>query len=53
VGLFADLAETAARFAQPAGEPVRPESDRHALYQPLVERYIQMQDLLAGFYGQP
>jgi hypothetical protein len=30
---------------------VRPESGRHALYQPLVERYIQMQELLAEFYS--
>jgi xylulokinase len=51
VGLFGDLAETAARYAQPAGEPVRPEADRHALYQPLITRYIQMQDLLAEYYS--
>jgi xylulokinase len=50
-GLFDDLAETAARHAQPAGQAVVPGPAAQAIYQPLVERYIQLQDLLAGFYA--
>jgi xylulokinase len=50
-GLFDDLAETAALHAQPAGEPTRPGSARREVYDRLIERYIETQAMLAGYYG--
>ena len=49
-GIFDDLAEVAGRAAQPAGDPLRPDPDNHALYQPYVQQHIAWQELLsAGF----
>jgi xylulokinase len=50
VGVFPDLAEVAARAASPEGAAILPRPDVHAVYQPLVEKYIGWQSLLsAGF----
>ena len=43
VGLFTDLAETAARSTQADGQPICPRSEQHAIYRPLAAGYIQMQ----------
>lgn len=50
VGLFDDLAAVASEHAQPAGEPLRPESQHHAIYQRLVEKYIALQTNLNGYF---
>ena len=50
VGIYEDLAEVAARHAQPEGEPIYPDEARHAAYAPLVRQYIEMQaQLRDGF----
>jgi len=46
VGIFLDLAEIASRHARPAGEPLTPNLENHELYQPLVEKHIQLQQTL-------
>ena len=51
VGLFDDLAETAARTTLPEGEPVRPREDKHAAYRSLVERYVRLQDGLVDIFN--
>ncbi|MEZ4519532.1 MAG: FGGY-family carbohydrate kinase [Chloroflexota bacterium] len=51
-GIYDDLASTAMEFTQPAGDPIRPSADAHAIYQPLVDRYIQLQQALTEFYTQ-
>jgi xylulokinase len=48
VGLYTDLAEVAARSSQPDGAPARPHPERYQAYQPLVARYIQLQQSLHG-----
>jgi xylulokinase len=54
VGLFDDLQAKALESALPAGEPVQPDAERHALYQPIVEQYIAMQaNLAAGYHEEP
>lgn len=45
-GIFSDLAEVASRHAQPAGNPIIPSVDKQAIYRPLVEKYIQLQQTL-------
>ena len=47
-GLFDDLAARALESAQPDGAPILPDAERHATYGPLVERYIELQQVLAG-----
>jgi xylulokinase len=49
-GIFPDLVQVALEHAQPAGEPAAPDPERHALYQPLVARYIQLQETLADTF---
>lgn len=49
-GLFDDLASRAAGCALPAGEPARPSAENHARYEPLVVKYIEMEELLDRFY---
>jgi xylulokinase len=51
-GLFSDLATKALESAQPSGAPILPDPDRHALYQPLVKRYITWQENLASYAGR-
>jgi xylulokinase len=50
VGLFDDLAETAYKFATPAGSPVNPDENLNAQYQPHVSRFIELQEILATTY---
>lgn len=49
-GLFDDLAAAAEATARPEGAPFRPQPAVQAHYRPLVERYIAMQELLAGYF---
>ena len=51
VGLFDDLAETAAATTKPQGKPIPPRAEVHEVYQPLAERYIGWQDTLSGAFG--
>jgi xylulokinase len=50
VGLFDDLAEVAARHAQPDGDPARPQPEHHAIYKPLIEKYIKLQSTLSQMF---
>lgn len=52
VGLFNNLAETAAAFAMPNGQPALPRPDIHQVYQPLVEKYIGWQQTLHQAFRQ-
>jgi xylulokinase len=49
-GVIGDLAAHAEAAAVEAGAPALPDPARHALYQPLVEKYIQMQGMLEEFF---
>ncbi len=49
-GIFDDLAEVAAQHAQPLSEPVRPQPDVHAAYQPLAARYIEIEARLSDTF---
>ncbi len=49
-GIYDDLAATAAAHAQPAGSPLRPSAERHALYRPLVDRHVALQQQLAEIF---
>lgn len=51
-GIYEDLAATAMEHARPAGSSIRPSADNQAIYQPLVERYIRLQQALTEFYTQ-
>ena len=51
-GLIENLAEHASQTAIPDGAVVRPDADRHLAYQPLVERYIQMESMLNRFFTE-
>ena len=53
VGIYDDLATTAAEHAKPAGPPIRPSAANHALYRPLVDRHIQLQEHLVGAFAGP
>ena len=50
-GIYDDLAATAAAHAQPAGSPLRPSPERHALYRPLVDRHVALQQQLAEIFA--
>lgn len=45
-GIFSDLAEVAARHAQPEGEPIWPQTAVSQTYQPLIGQYIEWQATL-------
>jgi xylulokinase len=47
VGLFDDLAAKALESAKPSGDPIQPDANTHALYQPLIEQYTALQADLA------
>lgn len=47
VGIFNDLAEMAARSTGLDGSPFTPRPEAQALYQPLVEKYIHLQQMLS------
>jgi xylulokinase len=49
-GIYDDLAATAAEHAWPAGEPIRPSVENHAIYRPLVDRHIALQAQLAEIF---
>jgi xylulokinase len=49
-GMIDDLAAHAEATAVTAGPPARPDAARHEVYQPLVEKYIQMEAMLNQFY---
>jgi xylulokinase len=51
-GIFDDLAEAAEQHAQPKGGAFQPISENHSTYQPLIERYIHTQELLANYYRE-
>jgi hypothetical protein len=54
VGAFPDLAEAAARATIPDGDPVAPDSETHARYQPLVDQYMRWQETFSrAFAGLP
>ncbi|MFN8482584.1 MAG: FGGY family carbohydrate kinase [Anaerolineae bacterium] len=50
-GLFDDLAEVAARHAQPLGEPTRPHPDTQAVYRPLAARYVDAEARLSETFS--
>jgi xylulokinase len=50
VGIYDDLAATAAEHAEPAGPPIHPSAANHALYRPLVDRHVALQRQLAGIF---
>lgn len=52
-GIYDDLAAVAAAHAQPAGEPIRPSAERHAVYRPLVDRHVALQRSLVDIYRNP
>jgi xylulokinase len=43
-GIYDDLAEAAARFTQPLGDPILPDPELQRFYQPLADKYIRMLD---------
>ncbi len=43
VGIYDDLAATAAEHARPDGPPIRPSAETHQVYRPLVDRHITLQ----------
>jgi xylulokinase len=49
-GLIDDLATYAGDSALLSGLPIFPSAENHAIYTPLVDRYIRMQDTLNQFY---
>ncbi len=51
-GVIDDLAGHAAATARTEGAPLQPDPGRHTAYQPLVERYIRMEDMLHQFFSQ-
>ena len=52
VGLFGDLAQAAAERAATRGAPIEVESETHAVYAPLVERYIRLQERLEATFRE-
>jgi len=50
-GIYDDLAVTAAEHARPAGPPVAPSAEAHAVYRPLVDRHIRLQTRLAEIFA--
>ncbi len=51
-GLFGDLAEAAALHAQPAGNPLQPNPACREVYDRLIERYIEAQDMLYTYFRE-
>jgi xylulokinase len=45
-GIIDDLSITAQEKAIPAGKALQPDTENHVIYQPLVEKYIQLQTVL-------
>jgi len=51
-GLFDDLAGRAAESALPDGKPVIPDPSRHAIYDPLVGQYIDLEQNLINYFSK-
>ena len=51
VGIYNDLEQVAYEFAQPVGEPARPNQKRHQQYEKHVANYIQLQESLANTFS--
>ncbi len=49
-GVIDDLAQHARRTAIVEGFPLQPDPERHLFYQPLVAKYIQMEEMLDAFF---
>jgi hypothetical protein len=49
-GLFDDLAGRAAQGAVPTTVLVRPNAENRGVYEPMIEKYIQMQNSLVQFF---
>lgn len=49
-GIYDDLAQVAYEHAQPAGDPSRPDQERHQQYKKHVVNYIQLQATLADTF---
>jgi len=49
-GIIENLAEHARKTALPPGDPIQPDPASFQVYQPLVKRYIRMQEMLEQFY---
>jgi len=49
-GLIDDLASHAGRTAVLSGNPVTPSQEKHALYEPLIEKYILLERSLNDFF---
>jgi hypothetical protein len=50
-GLIHDLAEYSEKTAVAKGKPILPNLDIHMLYQPLIQRYIEMEKQLEHYYS--
>ncbi|MHC1784221.1 MAG: FGGY-family carbohydrate kinase [Anaerolineaceae bacterium] len=50
-GLVDDIAARAGEGALPAGKAAQPDPAKHEIYQPLVEKYIQMEGILHQYYS--
>jgi xylulokinase len=49
-GVIDNLAEHARRTAVPHGGAIQPDCQRHEAYEPLVQKYIQLQEMLHQFF---
>jgi xylulokinase len=49
-GLIDDLASHAGRTAILSGDPASPSPENHAIYEPLIEKYILLEQSLNGFF---
>jgi xylulokinase len=49
-GVIENLADHARKTALPIGNPIQPDPAVFQVYQPLVKRYIRMQEMLEQFY---
>ena len=50
-GIYNDLAATALEHSRPLGHMVEPDAAVHALYQPLVKHYIQLESSLGSVFN--
>jgi len=50
-GIIDDLAQHAERCAKTAENPKFPSEERHILYQPIVSKYIEMENYLESFFS--
>jgi xylulokinase len=49
-GVITDLAAHTAKTVFTEGMPAQPDHDKHRRYEPLIEKYIQMEQMLDQFY---